>query len=114
MGQGEYGGNGSGHYYGTHEKDRSHGHYKHNYHEADEGPEKDGDITLQLIDPDEVKVAGGSNPRVTYNKATRTLTITVPIKHDAATYTEQVRVTWPDCTGVDKEKDAKHREAEAV
>src|SRR5262249_3508636 len=113
MGQGEYGGNGSVHYYGTHEKDRNHGKMKHDYHEVDEGPDAaaGGDFTIQVYDLDEVKFAGGSNPRVTYDKGTRTLTVKVAIKHDPATYTEQVRVSWPNCDGVDKEKDAKHREA---
>jgi hypothetical protein len=88
MGQGEYGGNGSVHYYGTHKKDRNHGHSDHNYHEVDEVPNAGGYFTVTVLD-----VAANA---VTYNSITKTLTVTVPIKHDPSNYTRQVLIEWPN------------------
>jgi len=88
MGDGEYGGNGSVHWYGTHRKDRNHGKSTHNYHEVDEYPSSGGDFTIQVFDVGPKDYA--------YDPKTRTLQATVPIKHNATTYTPQVRVAWPD------------------
>lgn len=91
MGEGEYGGNGSVHYYGLHKKDRNHGHSSHSYHEVDECPEQDGEFTVEVFG---VAGADFSHGNVTLTKGT--LTVQVPILH-GVDYTRQIRVSWPDC-----------------
>ena len=86
MGYGEYGGNGSVHWYGSHTRDRNHGHSHHDYHEVDEEPQDGGDFIVQVFN---VEQAHG-----VYDAHNRTWTITVPILHGRE-YTEQARVTWP-------------------
>jgi len=93
MGQGEYGGNGSVHYYGAHRRDRNHGHSPHAYHEVDECPERGGAFTVQIFG---VAGADFSNGAVTL--VSGTLTVTVPIVH-GDDYTRQILITWPDCDG---------------
>src|SRR5436190_13301682 len=86
MGSGEYGGNGSVHFYAMHRKDRNHGHGKpQNYHEVDEEPNSDGYFLVQVFNvlPDDIRILG------------RTLIARVAIKHDPLNYTPHVLVTWP-------------------
>jgi hypothetical protein len=88
MGAGEYGGNGSVHWYATHRKDRNHGKAAHSYHEVDEYPTAGGDFTIEVFD------IGPADYR--YDPVARRLTAQVPIQHHPTNYTEQVRVSWPD------------------
>lgn len=91
MGQGEYGGNGSVHYYGFHRKDRNHGHGNpQSYHEVDEQPAigQGGDFVVQVFN---VKRAAAE-----YDERTGTWTIRAAIRQGEE-YTEQIRITWdPD------------------
>ena len=92
MGYGEYGGNGSVHWYGSHKRDRNNGNGKstHDYHEVDEypGQANGGDFTIQVF---------GLKPGTSFKAdANGTLEVKVKIKHHATVYTEQVLITWPD------------------
>jgi hypothetical protein len=90
MGYGEYGGNGSIHYYGMNGRDRNHGNGQnpHNYHEVDNYPSETGNFTITVY---------GLDPNRTYRTAgDGTLTIEVAIRHDDRIYTKQVLVEWPD------------------
>lgn len=92
MGDSEYGGNGSVHYYGTHKRDRNHGHSPHSYHEVDEYPSSPGfDFTVEILN----LVAGR-----TYTVAANgVLTVTTPIVIDPANptrYTPSIYIKWPD------------------
>ena len=87
MGQGEYGGNGSVHWKVVHGNGRSIvASGKANARGVDDNPAAGGDFKVTVDD-----VAPGS---YNYNASSRTLTVSVPIKH-GATYTRQVRVQWP-------------------
>jgi hypothetical protein len=92
MGQGEYGGNGSVHYYGVHKRDRNHGHSPHSYHEVDEYPSSPGsEFTVEVLN---------LPPGKTYTVAANgVLTLTTPIKIDPQNpnkYTPSIYITWPD------------------
>src|SRR4029434_6131605 len=95
MGQGEYGGNGSVHYYGIHRQDRNHGHSPHSYHEVDECPAKGGSFTVQIFGVGE---ADFKSPNGIITLVSGTLTVTVPIVH-RDDYARQILITWPDCEG---------------
>jgi hypothetical protein len=87
MGQGEYGGNGSVHWKLVHGNGSSivcTG--NSNARGVDKDPATGGDfkVTVEDVGPTSYN----------YNASSRTLTVTVPIKH-GATYTRQVRVQWP-------------------
>lgn len=94
MGDGEYGGNGSIHWKVTHGKGRSIvATGNANVAGIDDDPkDKDGPppgggqftVTVEDVAP------GAYN----YNAASRTLTVSVPIKH-GPNYTRQVRIRWP-------------------
>lgn len=91
MGQGEYGGNGSVHYYATFRRDRNNGHGNpHLYAEVDEYPSQanGGNFTVTIF---------GLQPGTQYVVAPNgRLVVEVAIAHDETHYTEQVRVEWPD------------------
>jgi hypothetical protein len=97
MGQCEYGGNGSVHYYGVHRRDRNHGHQPHSYHEVDEcpTPEQGGSFTVQIFGVAEADFTS-ANGKVTV--VSGVLTVVVPIVH-GADYTRQILISWPDCDG---------------
>ena len=87
MGSGEYGGNGSVHWRGSHTKDRNHGHNPFDYLEVDETPSSGRNFTVTIFDIPETDVQ--------YNAGTKTLTAKVRIKHHSKDYTRQVLVQWP-------------------
>jgi hypothetical protein len=92
MGQGEYGGNGSVHYYATHKKDRNHGGRPHNYHHVDEFPSQPGSnfrVEVLHLEP-------GARFEVDDNGV---LTVETPIvidPDDPDDYTPSVFITWPN------------------
>jgi len=91
MGQGEYGGNGSVHWKLVHGNGGSivcNG--NSNARGFDKNPATGGDFKVTVED-----VAPTS---FNYNASSRTLTVSVPIKH-GSTYTRQVRVQWPQGVG---------------
>jgi hypothetical protein len=90
MGYGEYGGNGSVHWYGSHKRDRNNGNGQaaHDYHEVDDFPASGGNFTIEVFG-----LKAGTSYKVDANG---TLQVSVKIKHDATNYTEQVLITWPD------------------
>jgi len=91
MGQGEYGGNGSVHWKLVHGNgDHIVCNGKACARGADKDPATGGDFKVTVED-----VAPTS---FNYNASSRTLTVSVPIKH-GATYTRQVRVQWPQGGG---------------
>jgi hypothetical protein len=88
MGDGEYGGNGSIHWKVNHGNGRIIN-VTGNVHADgidDDPKDKGGDFTITVED-----VAAGA---YNYNAASKTLTVTVPIKH-GPNYTRQVRIRWP-------------------
>jgi hypothetical protein len=89
MGDGEYGGNGSVHYYAILRRDRNHGNGNpHSYHEVDDQPAvgEGGDFVVQVFG---VPRAAGD-----YDQRTGTWTIRAAIRQSDE-YTEQIRITWP-------------------
>jgi hypothetical protein len=87
MGAGEYGGNGSIHW----KVNNGNGRIinvagKAQADGVDDDPEQGGNFTVTVED-----VAPGA---YNYNAASRTLTVSVPIKHGVV-YTRQIRVRWP-------------------
>jgi hypothetical protein len=94
MGDGEYGGNGSVHWYGTHKKDRNHGmgQNPHSYHEVDEYPSAPGDdFEVQVLN-----LTAGDAYTV---DASGVLTVHTPIVINPANpkeYTRSIYITWPD------------------
>jgi|SRR5882672_8517986 len=93
MGFGEYGGNGSVHYYAALKKDRNHGNgHPHNYHEIDEFPSTPGSNFT-------VRVLGLRAGQQFTADADGVVTVETPISIDPADpnkYTPSVFVLWPD------------------
>jgi hypothetical protein len=88
MGEGEYGGNGSVHWYLKHGKGR---HIKCNGKTDADGVDDDVDsggyfnVVVQYVQPTDWS----------YDPDTKTLRAKTAIKHDPKIYTRQVRVSWP-------------------
>jgi hypothetical protein len=93
MGQGEYGGNGSVHYYATHKRDRNHGNGRpHNYHEVDEFPSQPGsNFRVEVLN-----LQPGATFTVDANGVLRVETPILIDPDDPERYTPSVFITWPN------------------
>jgi hypothetical protein len=93
MGYGEYGGNGSVHYYGTHKRDRNHGNgHPHSYHEIDEYPSGPGsNFTVEVLN-----LRPGDTFTVDADGVLRVETPIMIDPTDPDEYTPSVLVSWPN------------------